>query len=79
MNRLSEITAEQKEAVCAAYAVKLLNTQDYSPVFDEILNLLIDALMLIDDEQLADDIKKYVGLTGSKEIWAKAEEWLGPF
>jgi len=79
MNRLSEITAEQKEAVCAAYAVKLLNTQDYSPVFDEILNLLIDALMLIDDEQLADDIKKYVGLTGSKEIWDKAEQWLGPF
>ena len=79
MNRFSEITAEQKEAICAAYAVKLLNTQDYSPVFDEILNLLIDALMLIDDEQLADDIKKYVGLTGNKEIWAKAEEWLGPF
>jgi len=79
MNRFSEITAEQKEAICAAYAVKLLNTQDYSLVFDEILNLLIDALMLIDDEQLADDIKKYVGLTGNKEIWAKAEEWLGPF
>jgi len=79
MNRFSEITAEQKEAICAAYAVKLLNTQDYSVVFDEILNLLIDALMLIDDEQLADDIKKYVGLTGNKEIWAKAEEWLGPF
>jgi len=79
MNRFSEITAEQKEAICAAYAVKLLNTQDYSVVFDEILNLLIDALMLIDDEQLADDIKKYVGLTGSKEIWDKAEQWLGPF
>jgi len=79
MNRFSEITTEQKEAVCAAYAVKLLNIQDYSIVFDEIMNLLIDSLMLIDDEQLDDDIKKYVGLTGNKEIWAKAEEWLGPF
>ena len=78
MNRLSEITTEQREAVCAAYAIKLLDNQDQTAGFDKLLNLLIDALMCLDDEALASDIKKYIGDAGNREIWAKAEEWKGP-
>ncbi len=79
MNRLSEITTEQREAVCAAYAIKLLDNQEQAAGFDKLLNLLVDALMFLDDEQLTDDMKMYIGDAGNREVWAKAEEWTGPF
>jgi len=79
MNRLSELTTAQRESICSAYSLMLVESMDQPLGYDKVMSVVVDGLMQLDDDALVNDIKAYVGEAGLRDVWAQAEQWSGPF